>query len=361
MTGRRTAALLVIALLLVGAPAWAHALGISLGVYTARGSSVLGTLTFARGELAALIPALDANHDGHLSALEVSYARPLLRQHVLDRVLVTSGPDTCAPALVDAGLTEEDGVVVRGRWDCTPGAAPFVIDLALLDDLAPGHRHIVGAELLSGDERRLTLARVPDAVTPPDPAPLRMPGAGAFFAMGIEHILSGFDHLLFLLGLLLVVQTTGRSMRSALGVVTAFTVGHSISLAVAVLGLWIPSPRVVEPVIALSIAYIGVENFFVTSLRGRWRVTFPFGVVHGFGLAGALQAIALPRAAIPLALVWFNLGVEAGQLAVLAVLVPVLLAVQRRSRRWFTAYGVPVLSGAVAIAGGIWFVVRLLR
>ena len=171
MTGRRTAALLVIALLLVGAPAWAHALGISLGVYTARGSSVLGTLTFARGELAALIPALDANHDGHLSALEVSYARPLLRQHVLDRVLVTSGPDTCAPALLDAGLTEEDGVVVRGRWDCTPGAAPFVIDLALLDDLAPGHRHIVGAELLSCDERRLTLVRVPDAVTPPDPAP----------------------------------------------------------------------------------------------------------------------------------------------------------------------------------------------
>ena len=353
-----TAAMLVLALVLVATPARAHALGISSGAYVPRGSSVLGTLTFARAELAALVPALDTNHDGHLSAIEVSEGRELLRDRVLERVVVTSGGDRCTTAFVDAGLTEGDGLVVRGRWDCGQAEAPFVIELALLDDLSPGHRHIVGADVLAGDERRLTLARVPEPPVGPEPtvaAPV--PGAGTFFTMGIEHILSGLDHLVFLLGLVVVVQATGRSMRSVLGVVTAFTVGHSVSLAVAVLVPWSPSPRLVEPAIALSIAYVGVESFFVKTLRGRWRITFPFGLVHGFGLAGALQAIALPRPA--LALVSFNLGVETGQLAILAVLLPVLLAL--RTRRWFVAYGVPVVSGLVAVAGGIWFVVRVAR
>jgi len=371
MKTRRTAALLLFFMLVLApAMARAHALGISAGAYGARGSSVVGTLTFARAELASLLPALDANGDGHLSALEVSAARELLRERILARVIVTSGPsaEACAPVLLDAGLTEQDGLVVQGRWDCTDGQRtgdpPFVIDLALLDDLPAGHRHIVGSTVLAGDDRRLTLAReLPPASSPvvATPATPATPAVWSLFTMGIEHILSGYDHLVFLLGLVVVLprtqQTTVRSMRSILAIVTAFTAGHSISLAAAVLGSWTPSPRIVEPAIALSIVYVGVENFFVTTLRARWRITFPFGLVHGFGLAGALQAIALPRPAIPLALVSFNVGVEAGQLAVLALLLPVLVAL--RSRRWFSERGVPIVSGAIAIAGGVWLVVRL--
>ena len=110
--------------------------------------------------------------------------------------------------------------------------------------------------------------------------------------LGIEHILTGADHLVFLLGLLLVAG----GWRPLLGVVTAFTVAHSITLALAALSIFAPSPRLVEPAIALSIAYVGVENLLNPDARQRWRITFPFGLVHGFGFAGALRAIALPRA-----------------------------------------------------------------
>jgi len=119
------------------------------------------------------------------------------------------------------------------------------------------------------------------------------------------------------------------------GVVTAFTLAHSITLALAALSIFAPSPRLVEPAIALSIAYVGVENLFVKDARRRWRITFPFGLVHGFGFAGALREIALPRAQVPVALVSFNLGVGFGD------------------------RGVKVLSVAIAAAGAGLFVARL--
>jgi hypothetical protein len=140
-------------------------------------------------------------------------------------------------------------------------------------------------------------------------------------------------------------------------VVTAFTLAHSVTLGLAALGVWAPSPRLVEPAIALSVAYVGAENFFVTSVEGRWRITLPFGLVHGFGFAGALREIGLPRAEVPGALVLFNLGVEAGQLAVLAVLLPLLYGLRRSS--WFRRRGVKVLSAGVLAVGLFWFGVRV--
>ncbi|HEX3343263.1 MAG TPA: HupE/UreJ family protein, partial [Polyangiaceae bacterium] len=179
-------------------------------------------------------------------------------------------------------------------------------------------------------------------------------GVFSFFTMGVEHILRGTDHLVFLLGLVVI----GGKPRSVLVVVTAFTVAHSITLALAVLGVWAPSPRLVEPAIALSIAYVGVENFFVRDLSKRWRITFPFGMIHGFGFAGALREAALSRAEIPGALVLFNLGVEAGQLAVLALLLPALFFLRKAT--WFRTRGVEIISAAIVVAGLTWFVARLL-
>ncbi|MES1209469.1 MAG: HupE/UreJ family protein, partial [Pseudomonadota bacterium] len=145
--------------------------------------------------------------------------------------------------------------------------------------------------------------------------------------------------------------------RPLLGVVTAFTVAHSITLALAALSIFAPSPRLVEPAIALSIAYVGVENLFVPDARHRWRITFPFGLVHGFGFAGALRAIALPRPQIPIALVSFNAGVEIGQLAVLAVALPITMAARRAP--WFGERGVRAVSVAIAVGGGALFIARL--
>jgi hydrogenase/urease accessory protein HupE len=144
--------------------------------------------------------------------------------------------------------------------------------------------------------------------------------------LGIEHILSGFDHLLFVLALVLLVQGTRRLLFT----ITAFTVAHSLTLAGATLGwVHVPGPPV-EASIALSIVFVASE--IVQTRRGRysvtqhypWVVAFTFGLLHGFGFAGALAQVGLPQSSIPIALLFFNVGVEVGQLlfvgAVLAVI-----------------------------------------
>jgi hydrogenase/urease accessory protein HupE len=177
--------------------------------------------------------------------------------------------------------------------------------------------------------------------------------AGPLFTLGIEHILTGFDHLMFLFGVILV----GGKLRNLLLAITAFTIAHSVTLGAAALGFWAPSPSVVEPAIALSIVYVGVENWFVRDASRRWLLTFPFGLIHGFGFAGALREIALPQAQVPLALLSFNLGVEAGQMVVLALVLPILFWLRRHP--WFAQQGMRASSSLVAVAGLIWFIQRI--
>ncbi len=378
-TRKVTAALGVAAMALatlVSVRAEAHAIGLSTGEYAAKGDSVTIKLAFARGEVASVLPNLDENRDGHVTAFEVESAKKDLENRVLGRVHVTRGDAKCAPVLLAAALTDQDGIVIDGRFDCatndkTEKTAPraFDVDLALLDDLSHGHRHVARVSGTTTRDEVLykghsSFAIAPDGRGPGDvtvaagasdakaPATTRS-SAWAFFKMGIEHILTGYDHLVFLFGLVLL----RARLKELLAVVTAFTIAHSITLAIAVLGIFTPSPRFVEPAIALSIAYVGIENFFVKDASKRWRITFPFGLIHGFGFAGALQEINLPRSEIPVALVTFNLGVEAGQLFAMSIILPMVILI--RQKDWFEPKGVRVLSGAVALAGGIWFVMRI--
>ena len=176
----------------------------------------------------------------------------------------------------------------------------------------------------------------------------------SFFLMGIHHILSGYDHLLFLFSLLL----RGGGVASLLKIITAFTLAHSVTLALAVLDVVTMPDRLVESVIALSIAYIAAENLVLrqTSSR-RWLVSFLFGLVHGFGFSSALRELQLPRHGLLWVLFGFNLGVEAGQAMVVALVLPGLLLLRRT--RW---EGRLVLSSSLAIllAGLALFVERLL-
>ena len=150
----------------------------------------------------------------------------------------------------------------------------------------------------------------------------------AYFYQGIEHILLGYDHLLFVVALML----PGGSIVSLLGIVTAFTVAHSITLALSVLGIFTLPGWVVEPVIALSIAYVAFENLYMRkSLSRRWGISFAFGLVHGFGFAGALAEVGLPAEGLASALIGFNLGVEAGQAMVVAIVLPLLMTLRRFS------------------------------
>ena len=178
---------------------------------------------------------------------------------------------------------------------------------------------------------------------------------GRFLASGIHHILIGPDHILFLIGLLLL----GGSIRRLALVVTAFTAAHSVTLSLAALRLFSPPPQVVEPLIALSIVYVGIDNLMVRGGRDlRVWIAFTFGLVHGFGFAGVLREMDLPARALGWSLFAFNLGVEIGQLVVVGVVATALAALRQRSEAAGRRLAVAG-SLVVVVAGTFWFVQRV--
>lgn len=174
---------------------------------------------------------------------------------------------------------------------------------------------------------------------------------GAFVYLGIEHIFIGIDHIMFLFGLLVL----GGSFWNLVKIVTSFTISHSITLILAALGLVTFPGWLVESVIALSIIYIAVENFYLQKTDTRWLVTGLFGFVHGFGFANVLGDLGLPGRHLVSSLFAFNVGVELGQIAIVAVMLPVIWLVQRSAfRRQF----VFASSAVLLFFGATWFLDR---
>jgi hydrogenase/urease accessory protein HupE len=176
-----------------------------------------------------------------------------------------------------------------------------------------------------------------------------------FLLLGFEHILMGFDHLAFLFVLLIA----GSSFREAAKIITSFTAAHSITLALATLDLVNLSPGIVEPLIAVSILYVGLENIFRQETKRRWLLTFAFGLIHGFGFASVLRELAIGAdggAIVPL--LSFNLGVEAGQIAMAALALPLIWKLKQQPS--FAIRYAPACSMLVALAGGYWLVERTL-
>lgn len=317
-----SAALLCWCALLPGA-ALAHEVGLSRSSWSAEPGRVTGTLVLAGAELNAL-------------------SAEALGKAVAEGVAVAA----CRRESWRAQPVEKDGVEVVLVFACAAEGGEVSLEV-LLARLGEGHRHLVevaGGELLLSRARpRFGLAEVA--------------GEGRstwdIVQLGVVHILEGPDHLLFLLGLLLGV----RRLRDVLLVATAFTLGHSVTLSVATLGWAVPPARVVEPLIALSLVWVGVENLWRREARGRWRVAAVFGLVHGFGFASALRELALSPARLGWALLGFNAGVELGQLLVLVPLVPLLALLRRREK--LERLSARVLSALVAGAGLVWFVVRV--
>jgi hypothetical protein len=171
-----------------------------------------------------------------------------------------------------------------------------------------------------------------------------------FFRLGVEHIFLGYDHILFLLSLIVVCKF-GELVK----IVTSFTVAHTITLVLAtLLDMQLPG-RFVETAIAATIVYVAVENFWIEQDARRWRLTFAFGLIHGFGFAGVLRELGLPTVGLVRSLVAFNVGVEAGQLAIVLVLFPLAGALAKWKHG---KYAQLAISGAVAVCGLCWFVDR---
>jgi hydrogenase/urease accessory protein HupE len=171
-----------------------------------------------------------------------------------------------------------------------------------------------------------------------------------FLWLGIQHIATGYDHLAFLLGLLIATA----SMRSLVKVVTSFTVAHSITLGLATFSIVVLPSRFTESMIAASIVYVGVENLIRGRAIERYRVTFLFGLVHGFGFSNVLREMQLPRTNLALSLFSFNLGVEVGQLIFVVLLFPAIDDLIQSGRTWLR----PAVSAVIALLATYWFIQR---
>jgi len=335
--------LLLAAFLALGSRALAHNPGLSSANLVVQEQAIDALLVFNAKEIEALV----ARNPAGKGTLES------LARHAL---ALTMDGQPLIPEAVEARPDQADNVEFHLRFPRAPGAQ-LGITATLLDDLPSGHRQILevhdaGDALLARD--LLSHERTGATITLTAPPQARHTFVD-FLKLGIEHILTGYDHLLFLCGLLLVCDRFGTAVK----IVSCFTVAHSITLAAATFDLITLSPRIVEPAIAASIIYVGIENLL---RRGemRWRglLAFVFGLVHGLGFAGALREVGIGAGgrgvAVPLAA--FNLGVETGQLAIAAVLLPVIWRLRRYPA--FPRLGVPACSLMIALAGAIWFLQR---
>jgi hypothetical protein len=272
--------------------------------------------------------------DRAVSRAEVEAARARLLDYVAARVHVRNDGLDCAAGGRELGFADRaDGffAVTRVAYDCKRTAAALTIDYDLFFDLDPMHQGLARVSLPGQPERQHVFRGASRQLRLDRPVTL-LDHLRDYLVLGMEHIFTGYDHLSFLFGLMLVATARGlrRGATYVLGIVTAFTVAHSVTLLCAGLGLVRLSPRIVEPAIALSIAYVAVENLVVAEPSRRWLLTFAFGLVHGFGFASVLAEIGLPPSGVVPSLVSFNVGVELGQLCVVVVVAPLLLGVVPR-------------------------------
>jgi hydrogenase/urease accessory protein HupE len=265
-------------------------------------------------------------------------------------------PDFCQQSPPQARV-EGAVLVAESRLNCTKPLDGTKVGLAGMDAaftdallrVAPLDRPVQTTRLTQ-QNAMVTVASVPDG----------WEVARSYFVLGVEHILTGYDHLLFVVALVLLLGRLGRVVKAA----TAFTVAHSITLLGSTLGIVGLAQAPVEALIALSIVFLAVEIVKqrpgAASLTERvpWVVAFLFGLLHGFGFAGALREIGLPESDVPTALLTFNLGVEAGQLVIVAAVLAIL-ALAQQLRPQLLRPAVLTATYAIGITASFWFIERL--
>ena len=354
---------------------------------------------------AALVPnKVEVRTDGLEFNLVLEYPRPAGSALAINAVYVTTLPASYKSAFV---MTDELGNVLATRVLSQENHA-FEVALpaatVAVETIPSAPATIFALPVVSIPQTNIAPAIATTLVTPP---PNMILGFLDFLKLGIKHILTGYDHLLFLCGLLVVCRKVGPM----LAIITCFTLAHSLTLALAALDLVQISPRLTEPLIAATIVFVGIENFrgAVKRERGedggwkmadgdkpqlhlpssilhlrdpashRYALALGFGLIHGFGFATALRetglggtglrhAVVLDGSGAHMAsttqaglalvkpLLAFNLGVECGQLAVAAVFLPLLFAL--RKIPWFARHGTQVISSVVVLLGGYWLVER---
>ena len=364
---------MVLALLLAGGEVRAHKPSDSYLTLAVDGETVTGQWDIALRDLDFVL-GLDANQDGAITWGEVRAKHADIAAYALARLTIGPAHGACIPAVREQLIdNHSDGAYAVLRFTATCAAPPKVLDVGyrLLFDVDPQHRGLLNlqaqgatrAGIFSVDApvRQFTLADLSRTEQFLD-----------YLKEGVLHIWMGFDHILFLLSLLLPAvlvrsQVPGERWAGApsfgfafwdvFRVVTAFTIAHSITLSLAALGVVTLPARLTESAIAASVVLAALNNVRPVVYGGRWILAFAFGLIHGFGFASVLADLGLPRDALVLALVAFNVGVELGQLAIVAVFLPIAYRLRDTGlyRRAILVGG----SLVVAALAAIWLVERV--
>lgn len=319
---------------------------------------------------------VDQDGDGAITWGELRARHADIAAYALARLKLSANGNDCGldpPALLVDEHSDGAYAVLRFSANCRAGAiAAVAVDYRLFFDLDPTHRGLLRIEHAAGaltgvlSPERARQSFVLAEVT-------RWSQLFDYLREGVWHIWIGFDHVLFLLSLLLPAvlagSASGRAFSQPAGrfapvfwdvfrIVTAFTVAHSITLSLAALAVISLPSRLVESAIALSVALAALNNLYPLVSRARWMVAFGFGLVHGFGFASVLADLGLPQASLVLALVGFNLGVESGQLAIVTLFLPLAYALRRTwlYRRLIFAGG----STLIVLLAGVWLLERAL-
>jgi hypothetical protein len=357
---------------LVAGPALAHKASDAYLALRVQGEAIEGRWDIALRDLDFAL-GLDADGDGAITWGELRARHADIAAYAGARLAVQRGAGPCR---VDIGTQQVerygDGAytVLPLALACPAGGDALAIEYRLFADTDPLHRGLLNLQATSGAAQSAVLDPRAGAAQSFALEGGAWAGFVSYVGQGVWHIWIGFDHILFLVTLLLPAVLVRRTappswqpvagFRAALWdvfrVVTAFTLAHSITLTLATLG-WVSLPsRPVEAVIAGSVVLAALNNVWPLARGRRWWVAFGFGLVHGFGFAGALAELGLPQGALALALLGFNLGVELGQLAIVALFLPLAHALRRTVlyRRWVLVGG----SLAIALLAAAWFVER---
>ena len=344
-------------LVLAGMPVYAHDAGVSSSEIRVNGRVVAVEINaLARDYEKATNVRISEARSGSVNAVALAVLAPAVLDYVRSHAEVLSDDVPCKPDEGKAWAADTH-VTVTLMWTC-PDSGALRYRLNLFRDVDPSAQHLVSLKTETGKQ---------DFVLDKNTPELPLSGAVAstfdvarhFLAAGVEHIFLGYDHIAFLIAIILWASRLWPVVKA----VTAFTLAHSITLSLAALDVVRIPSAIIEPAIAASIVYVAVENFTTRDADKRWRETFLFGLLHGFGFASALEELGLPREKLITALAAFNCGVEIGQVLIVTTAFGLLSAADRlqisgASKPVRNPALVHAISFAIVLLGGYWFVSR---
>ena len=335
----------------------AHDIGVSNAeIFVTDNKTVEVSLAFKGVDLEKAVGPIFVDHEiDRVRAPDLAVAVGAIQNYLKEKVVVRADGTPC-PMKIHLPDTDRDGVVIGVQFFCPPTTTRLEYTSRLLLDMDP--RAVHNVLIMAGDDiDQVVLDRRVNTVVLTGDLPTRIATLGRYVRAGIEHIFIGYDHIAFLLALLLWASR----ILPVVTVVTAFTVAHSVTLGLAIFDLVVLPTAIVEPLIAVTVIWAAIENYFSRDVRQRWRIALPLGLIHGFGFAGVLAGLGLPAGALGLALAGFNIGVEIGQVIIVTVVVPILLLTDRLAdKTWLSrAILVRISSAVIAGLGFYWLITRL--